>query len=153
MHPNHFSPLGGTPLNVYYRTEMLAELGHEVDLLTYPINQDVKIKNVHIRRSSRIPFIYNVKIGPSIKKLMLDIPRFLKAIRLILKSKYDVVHAHEEAAFFCPLFNLIFKVKYIYDKLYKISIHFNHSDRSKKVNTRKDPKDPNYSNQPNQPIT
>ncbi len=109
-----FSPRG-TPLSVYYRTKILSELGHTVDLLTYPIGQDVEIENVTIIRSQGIPFVYNVKIGPSIKKLILDIPLFLKAICLILKNRYDVVHAHEEAVFFCLLFNSIFSFKYIYD--------------------------------------
>lgn len=113
--PQPFFSARGTPLSVYYRTKILSELGHEVHLLTYPIGQDVEIENVTIIRSPGIPFVYNVKIGPSIKKLILDIPLFLKAIRLILKNRYDVVHAHEEAVFFCLLFNFIFKFKYIYD--------------------------------------
>ena len=40
-----FSPRG-TPLSVYYRTRALAELGVEVDLLTYGQGQDVEVSGV-----------------------------------------------------------------------------------------------------------
>jgi glycosyltransferase involved in cell wall biosynthesis len=109
-----FSPRG-TPLSVYYRTKMLSDLGHEVDLLTYPIGQDVKIENVNIIRSPGVPFVYDVKIGPSFAKLVLDIPLFIHAILLIIKNRYDFIHAHEEAVFFCLLVKFLFNKPYLYD--------------------------------------
>jgi len=113
--PQPFFTPRGTPLSVYYRAKMLSDLGHEIDLLTYPIGQDVKIENVHIIRSKGLPFLYDIKIGPSFAKLLLDIPLFLKATLLILKRKYDVLHAHEEAVFFCWVLKSFLKFRYIYD--------------------------------------
>jgi len=109
-----FSPRG-TPLSVYYRTTTLAKLGHETDLLTYPLGQDVEIPNTEIIRCWNLPFIHDVKIGPSLKKLLLDIFIFFKAIYLLLKNKYDVVFAHEEAVFFSLAYHYLFGIKYIYD--------------------------------------
>ncbi|MHC4476791.1 MAG: glycosyltransferase [Planctomycetota bacterium] len=113
--PEPFFAPRGTPLSVYYRAKALSELGHEIDLLTYPIGKDVEIEKVKIFRSHRIPFVYDVEIGPSVTKLLLDLPLFLKALYLLLRNKYEIIHAHEEAVFFCSILNRLFGVKYIYD--------------------------------------
>lgn len=113
--PQPFFTPRGTPLSVYYRSKVLSDLGHEVDLLTYPIGMDVDIKNVNIIRSPRFPFIYDVKIGPSIAKIFLDILLFFHAVKLLVTRKYDCIHAHEEAVFFCILFKMLFRIDYIYD--------------------------------------
>ncbi len=113
--PQPFFSSRGTPLSVYYRTLMLSNLGHEIDLLTYPFGDDVEIKGVNIIRSHGLPFVYSVKIGPSISKLLLDIPLFFKALSLLIKNRYDLIYAHEEAVFFSIVFHLLFKTRYIYD--------------------------------------
>jgi glycosyltransferase involved in cell wall biosynthesis len=109
-----FSPRG-TPLSVYYRTVELSKLGNDIDLLTYPLGQDVDIPRTEIIRSWNVPFIHDVKIGPSVKKLMLDGMLFVKAVVMLLKKEYDVVFAHEEAVFFALIFKYLFGIKYIYD--------------------------------------
>jgi len=113
--PQPFFSSRGTPLSVYYRTKSLSELGHTIDLLTYPFGEDVVINNMKCSRSWRVPFIHDIKIGPSLAKFLLDIPLFFKAVYLVFKKKYDVIYAHEEAVFFCLLFNIITGKKYIYD--------------------------------------
>ena len=67
-----FSPRG-TPFSVYYRTLVTAELGVEVDLLTYGEGQDVDIPGVRIIRIPRFSFLGNAKVGPSVLKLFLDV--------------------------------------------------------------------------------
>ncbi len=113
--PQPFFSSRGTPLSVYYRTKMLSELGHKIDLLTYPIGEDVDIDNVNIYRTRKLPLIYSVKIGPSISKVFFDMLLFLKAVNMLIRNRYDIVYAHEEAVFFCILFNIFFHKKYIYD--------------------------------------
>lgn len=109
-----FSPRG-TPFSVYYRTLISSELGLKIDFLTYGEGQDVDISNVNIIRIPRFKFLGNVKIGPSPLKLFLDIFILFKAIRLLIKNKYDLVHAHEEAIFFARFLKPVFKYKLIYD--------------------------------------
>ena len=67
-----FSPRG-TPFSVYYRTLVTAELGAELDLLTYGEGQDVDIPGVRIIRIPRFGFLGPIKIGPSVAKLFLDV--------------------------------------------------------------------------------
>lgn len=109
-----FSPRG-TPLSVYYRTLITAELGVEVDLLTYGQGQDVTIPGVRIVRLPKFNVFGSVKVGPSYLKLFLDCMLTFKAIRLLLTNKYAFVHAHEEAVFFCLLLKPLFGFKLIYD--------------------------------------
>ncbi|NNE36092.1 MAG: glycosyltransferase [Rhodothermales bacterium] len=105
----------GTPLSVYYRTLITAELDVDVDLLTYGEGADIDIPRVNIIRIPRFRLLGNVKVGPSLLKLFLDFWLFLKTIQLLLTRKYDFVHAHEEAVFFCVLLKPIFRFRYVYD--------------------------------------
>ena len=78
--PQPFFQPRGTPFSVLGRLHALSELGHEVDLITYHIGQNVKIPNVTIHRIKNIPFIRNIKIGPSLAKIPVDFLVFLKSI-------------------------------------------------------------------------
>jgi glycosyltransferase involved in cell wall biosynthesis len=109
-----FSPRG-TPISVYYRTLVAAELGVEVDLLTYGQGQDVDIPGVRIYRIPRFSFLGAVKAGPSMLKLFLDTFLFLWAVGLLLRKRYRIVHAHEEAVLFCRLLKPVFGFKLVYD--------------------------------------
>lgn len=109
-----FSPRG-TPFSVYYRTLVTAGMGVKLDLLTYGEGQDVDIPNVRIIRIPRLAFLGKVTIGPSPLKLFLDLFMVIWAVGLLLRNKYDFVHAHEEAIFFCLFLKPIFRFKLIYD--------------------------------------
>jgi glycosyltransferase involved in cell wall biosynthesis len=109
-----FSPRG-TPFSVYYRTLVAAEKGVTIDLLTYGEGQDVDIPGVRIIRIPRFAFLGNVKVGPSILKIFLDFFVILWAIALLVRNRYDFVHAHEEAVFFCLVLKPFFRFKLVYD--------------------------------------
>jgi glycosyltransferase involved in cell wall biosynthesis len=57
----------------------------------------------------------NVKTGPSMLKLFLDLFVLLRAVGLLITRRYDIVHAHEEAVFFCRFLKPLFRFKLIYD--------------------------------------
>ena len=113
--PQPFFTPRGTPLSVYYRTLVTAEMGLKVDVLTYGEGQDVEIPGVCLIRIPRFKFLGNVKIGPSWLKLFLDFWIALWTIGLLIKHRYQVVHAHEEAVFICYFLKPWFKFKLIYD--------------------------------------
>jgi glycosyltransferase involved in cell wall biosynthesis len=109
-----FSPRG-TPFSVYYRTLVTAQLGVQIDLLTYGEGQDVDIPGVRIIRIPRFAFLGPVRIGPSPLKLFLDVVLTVWTMALLLKNRYDFVHAHEEAVFWCSLLKPAFRFKLVYD--------------------------------------
>jgi glycosyltransferase involved in cell wall biosynthesis len=113
--PQPFFTPRGTPFSVYYRTMMSAELGHEVDILTYGQGEDVKLPGVSIIRIPSFKTFGDIKIGPSALKLFYDLFLILWTVVLLLRKRYDVVHAHEEAIFFCIFLKPLFKLKLIYD--------------------------------------
>jgi glycosyltransferase involved in cell wall biosynthesis len=113
--PQPFFEPRGTPISVYQRLQGLSILGYQVDLVTYPLGIDVNIPNVKMYRSLRLPFIKNIKIGPSWTKLLLDVFLFFKAFYLLLINRYDVIHTHEEAAFMALFLSKIFKTPHLYD--------------------------------------
>ena len=95
--PEPFFEPRGTPFSEYHRIKALGELGHHVDLVTYPIGRDVELPNLRIFRSLRPPFVRKVRIGPSITKVVLDASDAAddRAARLG-RDRYDAIHSHEE---------------------------------------------------------
>jgi glycosyltransferase involved in cell wall biosynthesis len=113
--PQPFFTPRGTPLSVYYRTLVLSELGADIDLLTYGEGRDPDIPNVRVLRIPRFACLGNVKTGPSFLKLFLDIFVAARAVILLVRNRYDVVHAHEEAVFFSRFLKPLFRFKLVYD--------------------------------------
>jgi len=90
-------------------------MGVQVDLLTYGEGSDVDLPNVRIIRIPRIPFLRTIPVGPSIPKIFLDILIALWTIGLLLRRRYDFVHAHEESVFLCQYLKFLFRFKLVYD--------------------------------------
>jgi glycosyltransferase involved in cell wall biosynthesis len=95
--PEPFFEPRGTPFSEYHRIKALTELGHSVDLVTYPFGADVSLPNLQIVRTLKPPFARRVSIGPSFTKLVLDVFLCGTAWRQSRRQRYDLVHSHEEA--------------------------------------------------------
>lgn len=113
--PEPFFEARGTPFSVFHRSKALGKLGHKIDLVTYPLGEDVAIKNVDVYRIPKVPCINHVAIGPSLTKIPLDIVLFFKSLYMLIKSRYDCIHVHEEAAVMGCILKKIFNIPLIYD--------------------------------------
>ncbi len=113
--PQPFFTPRGTPLSVYYRTLVTAEMGHQVDLLTYGQGRDVQLDGVRVIRIPGFKWLGPVPVGPSLLKLFLDGVLVFKMLGLLIRNRYDVVHAHEESVFFSRWLKPLFGFKLIYD--------------------------------------
>jgi glycosyltransferase involved in cell wall biosynthesis len=109
-----FSPRG-TPFSVYYRTQVTCELGHDVDLLTYGQGDDVHIPRCRLVRIPAFRRLGPIRTGPSLYKLFLDVFMVAWTVALLLRHRYDAVHAHEEAVFWCRWLKPLFRFRLIYD--------------------------------------
>ena len=87
----------------------------KIDLVTYGEGDDPDIPGVRIWRGPKLMWLGPVSIGPSYKKLVLDFFMFWRVLWMLMTGRYDVVHAHEEAVFFCVMLRPIFRFKLIYD--------------------------------------
>jgi len=113
--PEPFFTVRGTPFSILNRLQALSELGHEVDLITYHLGEDVSLPGLTICRIPRMPFIRRVKIGPSATKIPLDLVLFGAASWRCLRKRYDCVHTHEEAAVMGAVLSALFGVVHVYD--------------------------------------
>jgi len=113
--PEPFFEPRGTPFSEFHRIRALIDLGHEVDLVTYPFGEDRTLPGLRVFRCLRPPFVRSVKIGPSLAKVPLDFMLTLTAIRRALTTRYDVVHSHEEGGLLGVAIAACVGVPHLYD--------------------------------------
>jgi glycosyltransferase involved in cell wall biosynthesis len=113
--PEPFFEPRGTPFSEYHRIKALGELGHHVDLVTYPIGRDVDLPNLTIYRSPRPPFVKKVRIGPSFTKALLDGLMLFTILRRVLTTRYDAIHSHEEMGLVGVWLGKWLRVPHLYD--------------------------------------
>jgi glycosyltransferase involved in cell wall biosynthesis len=113
--PQPFFRTRGTPVSVLQRIEGLLQLGHTVDLVTYPMGRTVYREGLTVHRVRRIPMVRDVPIGPSIRKLFFCIPLMEAAVRLLSRERFDMLHTHEEAGILGAWLSRRFAVPHLYD--------------------------------------
>jgi glycosyltransferase involved in cell wall biosynthesis len=113
--PQPYFASRGTPISVYYRTLVMAEQGATIDLLTYGSGRDVSMPGVRHFRIPRIRAFEPIPVGPSWKKFVLDLLMIGWTIRLLVRNRYEVVHAHEESVFWCSVLKRVLGFRLIYD--------------------------------------
>jgi glycosyltransferase involved in cell wall biosynthesis len=113
--PEPFFEPRGTPFSEYHRIKALVELGHHVDLVTYPFGADVDLPNLRIIRCGKPPFLRGVRIGPSAGKAVLDLYLTVTAIRQARRERYDAIHSHEEAGLLGVWLARRLKIPHLYD--------------------------------------
>jgi glycosyltransferase involved in cell wall biosynthesis len=113
--PQPFFRARGTPISVRQRIHALADLGHSVDLITYPIGEPVEIEGLTIERAAPVPFVRDVPVGPSVAKIALDLSLLVHAVRHLRRGGYDLLHTHEEAAILGAWLSRRFGIPHLYD--------------------------------------
>ena len=110
-----YSPRG-TPISVFNRCLALCALGHEVDLVTYPVGEDRPVAGLRYLRAA-VPGVHSVAVGPSLRKLVLNGAVTLRSFKEAARGRgrYDVVHTHEEAGLFGPALAAMAGVPHVYD--------------------------------------
>jgi glycosyltransferase involved in cell wall biosynthesis len=90
-------------------------LGHQVDLVTYPMGEDVPVPGLRYLRA-RVPGIKTVAVGLSWRKVPLNLAVFAKAgwALVVHRRRYQVLHTHEEAGILGPLARAV-GVPHVYD--------------------------------------
>jgi glycosyltransferase involved in cell wall biosynthesis len=113
--PEPFFEPRGTPFSEFHRIRALTDLGHTVDLVTYPFGRDVSMPGLRVFRCSKPPWVSRVKIGPSLAKIPLDIALAFTACRRALAGGFDLVHSHEEGAAIGVVLAWLFRRPHLYD--------------------------------------
>jgi glycosyltransferase involved in cell wall biosynthesis len=113
--PEPFFQPRGTPISVYFRLQALADLGHEIDLVTYHLGEDRSFPGLEVHRIPSLFFIKKIKVGPSFSKIPLDLMLICKSSRLLWSRSYDLIFTHEEASWFGAALAKIKKIPHLYD--------------------------------------
>lgn len=110
-----YSPRG-TPISVFNRCLALCALGHEVDLVTYPVGDDRHIDGLRYLRAAA-PGVRSVPAGPSFRKVVLNGSLTVRSLRQAARGRtcYDVVHTHGEAGMVGPTLARMANAAHIYD--------------------------------------
>src|SRR5262245_52804755 len=94
--PQPFYQERGTPIATRLLVEALQAEGHGVDVLTYHVGDDPGLPGVRVFRAPAVPFVRDVPIGFSIRKVLCDLALCWRLRRLVREQRYDVLHAVEE---------------------------------------------------------
>ncbi len=106
----------GMPISVFNRCLALCALGHEVDLVTYPVGDDRYVEGLRYLRAAA-PGVRSVPAGPSFRKVILNGSLTLRSLRQATRGRatYDVVHTHGEAGLVGPTLARMANAAHIYD--------------------------------------
>jgi glycosyltransferase involved in cell wall biosynthesis len=113
--PEPFFEPRGTPFSEFHRIRALTDLGHQVDLVTYPFGEDVAIPGLRVFRCLRPPLVTGVRVGPSLAKIPLDAMLALAALRRAFAERYDAVHSHEEGGLIGVVVAALVRRPHLYD--------------------------------------
>ncbi len=84
----------GTPGAIREMTETLAEMGHDVHIVTYPFGEDLSVGTARIWRVRSWGQSRKIFVGPSFGKLLLDFLLIIQLCRVIWREHIDIIHAH-----------------------------------------------------------
>lgn len=96
----------------------------EVDLLTYPLGENIEIENLNILRPI-IPFYNKKSPGPSFSKIYADLILLFYGIIMIYKKDYDLIHGGDvEGGSISLILSKIFQIPFIYSihNLFKLTL-------------------------------
>jgi glycosyltransferase involved in cell wall biosynthesis len=96
--PQPFYEDRGTPIAVSQLAAALIALGYDVDLLSYPIGVPVHLPGLELLTGHNPFGFLHVRIGFSLRKLVLDAGLLGPLLSLLRSRSYDAVHVLEEMA-------------------------------------------------------
>jgi len=84
----------GTPAAIREMSEALADRGHSIHVVTYPLKDDIPIQGVTIHRTRPVGKNEQIVVGPSYQRLVFDALMISKLWGVIRKHQVDIIHAH-----------------------------------------------------------
>ncbi|MGQ9765873.1 MAG: glycosyltransferase family 4 protein [Anaerolineae bacterium] len=112
--PTSFFADYGCHVRILEEARVLQKLGHRVTIATYYNGKDVP--GLDIRRTLPIPWRRHYLVGSSKHKIAFDVLLSLKTLELLLRDRYDVIHAHlHEGALIGLVLGRLFRVPVVFD--------------------------------------
>lgn len=108
-----FSDYGGH-IRILEETLALQALGNQITIATYYKGRDVA--GLDIRRTASLPYHTDYEVGSSRHKIAFDIYLSVKALRVALRERPDIIHAHmHEGALIGSVLAKLLRVPMVFD--------------------------------------
>lgn len=112
--PTSFFADYGCHVRILEEATVLQQLGQRVTIATYYNGNDVP--GLDIRRTLPIPWRRHYLVGSSKHKIAFDALLGLKTLELLLRGRYDIIHAHlHEGALIGLVLGRLFRVPVVFD--------------------------------------
>lgn len=112
--PTSFFADYGCHVRILEEATVLQQLGQRVTIATYYNGNDVP--DLDIRRTLPIPWRRHYLVGSSKHKVAFDALLGMKTFELLLRNRYDVIHAHlHEGALIALALGRLFRVPVVFD--------------------------------------
>ena len=105
----------GTPGSIREICEGLAELGHEVHIVTYHFGENIPLRGPRLHRIADWTGESSVVVGPTKRRPLYDLQMVLKTLQVLRNHRPDLIHAHGyEAALIAWLCRCVHKLPVVY---------------------------------------
>ncbi len=110
-----FPTTNGTSGSIREMAEAVAQLGHEVHIVTYHFGQDIPVRGVHVHRIKPLFNESSIAVGPTVRKPLYDLQIVTETLRVIRRVRPSVLHAHaHEAGLAAGICRLITGIPVVY---------------------------------------
>lgn len=112
--PTSFFADYGCHVRILEEARTLQKMGHRVTIVTYRNGNDVP--GLDIRRTLPIPWRREYEVGSSRHKIAFDALLGLKTLELLVRERFDVIHAHlHEGALIGLVLGRLFRLPVVFD--------------------------------------
>jgi glycosyltransferase involved in cell wall biosynthesis len=112
--PTSFFSDYGCHVRILEEARVLGQLGHAVTIVTYRNGRD--LPGIDVRRTLPIPWRQSYEVGSSRHKIGFDALLGIKTLQLLLRHRYDVIHAHlHEGALIGQVLGGLFRIPVLFD--------------------------------------
>src|SRR5688572_3371204 len=84
----------GSPAAIREMSETLAQMGHDVHIVTYSFGDDLPVGKAKLHRIPHWGKARSKYVGPSKEKPFLDALMVAELLKVIRREKINVIHAH-----------------------------------------------------------
>jgi len=108
-----FSDYGGH-VRILEEARVLQKLGHQVTIITYYLGRD--LPDLEIVRTRPMPWHADYEVGSSPHKIAFDVFLAWTGLRVVLRRRFDIIHAHtHEGAFIGYFLSRLRQVPLLFD--------------------------------------
>ena len=110
-----YYPWVGACHRIRHSLEALIASGHTVDLLTVPVGSPPQVPGVNAILIPRLPFCRRLPSGPSVRRFALDTLMLFKAVFLIGRAPYDLMHGIDDCGIIAWLASRLTGTPYVFE--------------------------------------